>query len=278
MGAPIIAVDDYGNRRMYPLHTVVADEQAVGYEVDRIYSGRRDELNYWTSITANAQRIITWTYDRVRALDYFFLDRFHNLAGITLTYAVSQDNFTTSETVFSVAPPTVTARGNPADTYGVRTGEGAWLKTFPMRPAKYARLTIPAMGAGLRPRIGGLSHGPMLTLGAFTKPYDPDHSLLVVEESTSDTGALGRGRTGRQRRGVITYRFGDLLEYEEAARLHLHGHFGDGRPTWILHDADEGQRAVRAIREMSGLGFPIPTGRATNETQLAWVEYEPKAA
>lgn len=276
MAFPLIAIDDYANGRMYPLHTAVADEEATGYEVHHLSDGLRDELSYFMSQTVNQARTITWTLNRPRAVNFVFLDRFNNLAGVVLTWACSNDNFTTSETILSLAVPSTCMAGSPADYYGVRTEEGAWFKTHDYRVAKYWRLSIAAI-VGKKPQIGGWKFGFAPTIGGFERPLEDHTDSLIVTETQSDYGTIGRGPVTRQRRGSIIYDFADDSEFE-TLRLHFHGHFGDGRQAIICHDQDVGQRTVVGVRSTGQFGLPLPVAYGYRVTQMDWVEDQPLAA
>ena len=181
MSRAAVLVENLFSAIAYPLHVVAADEQATGHEAFRIANGRRSAFDYYESITANAQRIIKITCDRVRSANGCALDRGHNLGGEQVVLEASDDDFATpAQTCFDIILPTTTAPGTLDDALGVRTEEGAWLIRFPQRTALYWRLRIPAMGAGVRPKIVGAWLGNWYA-------FDPDFPVaadaddLIVE-------------------------------------------------------------------------------------------------
>jgi hypothetical protein len=109
-----------------------------------------------------------------------------------------------AETVVSITLPAASAPGSLDDTLGVRTEEGAWVKRFSLRAAKYWRWYVPAMGVGLKPQVVGLYLGLAFAPNYFNRPLDDDGDVLVVTESQSELGWIGRGPQGRQRQGVIS--------------------------------------------------------------------------
>ena len=68
----------------------------------------------------------------------------------------------------------------------------------------------------------------------------------------------------------------DWFEYEEA-RYQLQYAFGRGRPTWIIHDEDQADRAVLADR-VGNTELGLVRERSSNhiypQGQLNWVERE----
>lgn len=272
-GDPCILVENHLSVRQFPLVTLVGNEEATGHEAFRVADGRRSPLDFWTSITTNQEATLTWTNDRVRAWNMVALDRGHNLAGIRVIHEASDDNFATTQTVFDITLPAATAPGSLDDALGVRTEEGAWLKRFPTRSAKYGRLRIPAMGVGLKPQIVGVWAGLTLTPPQLGLPHAPDQDEFTVEETVSQAGWRGRTAPVVVRVGTITLKLTDTFAYE-LARYHLQGHFGRGRATWIIHDDLQADRAVLALRPQGRLGLARDPGWFYPAGQVEWIEHE----
>lgn len=274
MGAPVFLADSLFSKMQYPSHTIVANEAAAGFEAFRVADGRRSPFDYWTPTTANASANVKVTCDRTRAANVIVLDRGHNLAGRQIKLEASDDDFTTTQTVLDLTMPSASAPGALDESLGVRTEEGAWVKRFPARAASYWRLTIPAMGAGLKPKVVGLWLGLSYSPDFLSRPHAPDEDELVVQESESDWGWIGRGETTPRRTGTILLKLTNLFDYD-LARFHLQGLFGRGRPMWIVQDSDVAERAVLAIRPRNRFGFSREPDWFYHQGQIEWTEWEP---
>lgn len=273
MGSPLILVDNLYSVGQYPDHVVSANAEAAGHEAFRLGNGRRSLLDYATPTTANT--IAWWKVrcDRVRAANCVVLDRGHNLAGRSVLLQVSQDDFTTFETIATVTLPAATAPGAIDDPSGVRTEEGAWILRYPLRAGADWRLYVPAV-VDFIPQVVGLYLGLAWAPDYFVRPMDDEGTALIVAETQSETGWVGRGSRTRRRQGVIRYEFRDLFEYEEVARYHLQLH-ADGAPTWLVFDDAAAQRACCAIRTAGFFGVPFPTEYGFRTTDMDWMEHEP---
>jgi hypothetical protein len=274
MSAPqsVISGGNLFSRIIYPNHTVVADEEASGHEAFRIATGRRSlYTNYWESITANAQRTITLTADRVRTANLFALDRGHSLAGKEVILECSDDNFTTTQTVFDIVLPVSTAPGSLDDALGVRTEEGAWLKRFPSRAAKYWRLRIPALGAGLKPKIVGAHLSLSFGFDPY-RPTAPDADELYVEESVSDAGWRGSSAPSTIRADTLKLQFATLFDYDTARDAFQH--FLERRPTWYVPDDSQAQNACCIIRPAGQHGFSRDPDWFYHRANIPFLEHE----
>lgn len=281
MGLPVVLVENFASIRQFSGHTLIGNEEPAGTEAFRAADGRRTPSDYWAPATLNAAATLTITCDRIRTANVVALDRGHNLIGEAFTLQCSDDNANWSPVVDVTELPTVPGGSldapavSVAGVWGVRTEEGAWLCRFPTRAARYWRLSIPAMGAGLRPQLVGwwlgLAYAPL----DLTRPHSPNQSELLVEELTSERGWQGRGAAAIRRLGVLRLKLTNGFEYD-LARYHLEGHFGRQRPMWIVHDDSQAERAVLAIRPTGQLGFELPTSWFYPTAEVGWVEYQPK--
>lgn len=284
MGQPCFLVENFFNRRMFPLHVGTGpnasfgDEEATGAEAFRIANARRWSGDRWMPITANVQHTLTVQCDRVRAANMVALDRGHNLAGEEILLRCSQDGGTTWETCFDVVLPTVVGAGTLDDNLGCRTEEGAWLLRFPSRAAARWQLVIPAMGVGLVPQVVGLWLGyAFAPQDGLRFPVAPDQTQLLLEETISEAGWRGRNAPGLVRTDTLNFKMGaqGLYDYE-LGRYHIQGLFGGGRPMWILYDDEQAHAAVLAIRPGNDtLGFARTPDWFYPQASVPWVEHEP---
>ncbi|HWP38950.1 MAG TPA: hypothetical protein VNL18_15495 [Gemmatimonadales bacterium] len=275
--APYLAVDNIFSVRQYPGHTIAATEEPSGNEAFRVADGRRSSFDYATSTTPNSEWSVTCTADQVRAVTFVALDRGHNLAGKRVIYEVSNDNFTTVETVFDIsALPANPGAGSLDDALGVVTDEGAWLKRVSVRFGLYHRLRIPAMGAGLKPVIVGLWAGTGWAPSVFGLPKQENRARLAGQVSVSEAGWMGAGAMTRQRVGTLHFKLTSLFEYEELRR-HLEENYGRHRPMWIVHDDEEAQRAVLATIPQEFVGLDRRTADwFYGSGEIPWTEHEPR--
>ncbi|HEX6938207.1 MAG TPA: hypothetical protein VF158_02255, partial [Longimicrobiales bacterium] len=85
----------------------------------------------------------------------------------------------------------------------------------------------------------------------------------------------GAGELALPRVGELRIRLEDYLAYDQA-RLHLEGGFGHRRPTWIVYDERQAERAVLAVRTPGRSGFRFDSGWAYRQQDLVWQEHEPR--
>lgn len=273
---PRILAENFFSRSAFPDHVVSASEESAGNEAWRVGTGRRHRLtNRWMPATANAEAWIQVTCDQVRAADMIAIDRGHNLAGRTLELRASDDDFQTYETVATLTVPSGPSGGAGHLDHGVWTDEGAYLCRFPLAAATQWRLVIPAMGAGVRPEIVGLYLGLSYSPGRYLhQPWADEEDELSYIETASDARWVGAGRTSRPRVGELRVRLEDYLAYD-LARYHLVGHFGERRPTWIVYDEAEAERAVLAVRPQGRSGFRFDSEWGYRQADIGWIEHEP---
>ena len=276
MGQPVVLVENFFSGIQYPDHTISAEEEASGHPVERLANGRRSTDDYWTATTTNSSTWVKVQCDRVRAANMLVLDRGHNLAGKTITIECSQDNFTTTHTIKSaITIPASSSPGAVTDTSGVLTEEGAWVIQFDLRAALYWRVTIPAMGSGLKPNIVGLWLGLALTLDWPDLPLDDDADELIVDLTQSDAGWIGNSQAANRRKGGLVLKLNGHAAYD-AVRLMLQGHYGMGRPCWLLHDSEQADRALLVRRPSNDQGFRFDTGWGWRQGTLDYIEHEPR--
>lgn len=274
MSSPVFLAENFYNTHQFVDHTVDAEEEPSGYEAWRVATGRRSGLQYWTPSTANSDTYVDATCDRTRTANMLILDRGHNLAGYDIELRASQDDFTTYETILDITVPSVSTPG--ALTDGVLTEEGAYVKQFDARSYTYWRVFVNAMGAGLQPQIVGLWLGLAWSPDYLEMPSAKDADDLIVEETVSESGWVGRGPATQRRSDTIKLKLSSYDEYDEA-RYHIQGLFGAGYPMWIFHHDDQADQGLCAIRQSgSHLGFARQADWGYEQVQFSYIEHEPK--
>lgn len=279
MGRPVLLAENFFNVRLFPSHTLTANEGEAGHEVDLVGSGRRmKSLNYWTPTTTNAAAYISCACDRVRAADMIAIDRGHNLETEVVRLRVSNDSTFASYTEIA----TVTL---PAATYpysrlssqpGVRTEEGAWLYRFPQHTGKYWRVVFDAMGSGLRPEIVGLHLGLSFRSDyPEVKPFSHGLRELAYEETRSTSAWVGAGQISQRRTKRLHLKLTDRAEYA-SARYHIEELVLRGKPTWYVPDDEEAEKAFFARAVPQTAGFQIESDWSEYQGTFDLAEQEPR--
>lgn len=277
---PAFLVENLGSQIQFPSVVLTGNEELAGHEAYHVANGRRDQAQYWSPITPNNPAYLNYALDRTRACDMVALDRGHNLGGVACSLQCSNDNWTTTETVFTATIPTVAQPGAGLDgANGVTTEEGAWIKRFPVRAALYWRWAIAAMGSNVVPQVVGLWLGKGFYSAAqsdwlFTVPTSPDGGTLQGFEASSEAGWVGRGQQTERREGVIPLKLVSAFNYD-LARYHLQAVFGLGRPMWVVFDDSQAERAFLVIRPQAQFGFRREQLWAFPQALIPYQEHEP---
>jgi hypothetical protein len=269
-----LLVDNFFNPRVYGSHVLSSNENTDNTPL--IGAARRSTYDAWTPSTLNADAWNKSRNDQQRSADMIVIDRGHTSAGKTVKAQLSDDDFTLSiQDAFNGALPTVTAAGMLTDAFGVVTPEGVWLKRFDQRWGHDWRAYYVAMGAGLKPIIPGLWIGQSWSPGLPWRPHSPEKTELVVEETQSDRGHIGRGAATRRKGGVLRFKFGTLLEAEEAD-WHIQ-RIAEGHAFWIIADEDRGDLAFLAVVTRDVIGTQLDPGYYYPTLDLPFVEWSPNA-
>ena len=282
MGQTVFLADNLLNGRIYPLHSITAEEEPAGFEAWRVASGRREGTSYATASTANSDWWLKVVCDRLRAANVLVLDRGHNLDGKAVKLQWSPDNTVWLDIINLTALPsapggTLDAIYGTAGVWGAVTDEGAWIVRFPVTAAVYWRLLIPAMGAGLTPQIPGLWLGRAYETTALTRPIAEGGHQLVGEMAESAAGWLGFDRRTPRREGTFELELPDVFEYE-LLRLHLEGLYGHGRPMWIVWDDEQADDALLAILPPGRIGARREPRWFYHKCTVPYIEHEPLEA
>jgi hypothetical protein len=272
---PVFLCDNVFNPFQYPDVVLTANEEASGFEAERFSTLRRED--HWSPTTYNNDAWLKAAHAQVRAVNTVCL-WVHNLLGETYRFQISNDDFTTTETLIDLTIPSNVGAGDIDDTYGVVTEDFMWMKRMSTRYAKSFRHFVPAMGANQRPELAGLA-GVSYSPNQYDYPYAPSSTEFHVEEQMSDRGVLGRSLPINLRRGEIVLKMRNDFEYE-TARFHLEQRWGRGHPMLIVHNEAQAERAVMAVRTGgSMLGFETdaswPDGNeGRNQGRLSFQEHD----
>lgn len=276
MGRLVLLSENFFNSRLFSDHVVSANAETSGHEAWYVGSARRQrDLNHWTPTTTNAQAWLQVACDRPRAADMIAIDRGHNLGGETVRVQASSNgsSWTTAAVVTLPSQVYPYARLNQAP--GVRTEEGAWLYRFTLHSGKYWRVVFDAMGAGLKPEVVGLYLG-LSFRPAFpvVKPFTHGKRELDYEITKSPYAWAGAGTISQRRRAPIHLKLQDRDEYAQA-RYHIEELALRARPTWVVMDDDEAEKAFLARAEPQTAGFEISGDWSEFQGEFEMPEHEP---
>lgn len=267
-----ILVDNFFNPRIYPTATLSSNENTDLTAL--VGAARRSVHDAWSPTTLNADAWNKARHGDLHAADMIVLDR-TNLTTETVKAQASDDDFTTStQDAFNGALPQYSAAGALTDAFGVLTPEGAWLKRFDLRWAHDWRAYYVAMGAGLKPIVPGLWIGLSWSPGFPWRPHAPTRTELVVEETQSDRGWLGRGQGTNRKSGVLHFKFGTMLE-AEAADWHVQ-QIAAGRPFWVTPDEERGDLSFLAVVPKEVIGTVLEPGYFYPTLDIPYMELNPK--
>lgn len=241
--------DNLYSQRLYPNHTISANEEPTGFEATQVANCRRSSIYRWQASTANADAHLTVRCDQLRSANCLIIDRGHNLAGETVALRGSSDNFSTYRSIFSVTIPSVPGG---AFTNGVPlvTDEGAVIIPFAADAHHDWRVFISAMGAGLVPQIVGLWLGfafiPATTARLSYLPHDDETFTATFEETASPYGWVGESEGANPRTGILKLKHHANDGFEDIVRWQIMGQWAKARyRAWlIMRRTDAPHRAM----------------------------------
>ena len=281
MSKPILLAKNYFNALAYPDNTVSANEETAGAPASRVGRGSRDPANFWTPTTLNAVAWVQVQNDSARTADVIVIDRVHNLGGEGVTLKRSTTGAFAGEetTVFSATIPTTESSDADIDAAnGVLTPEGAWLKRFTGVSDVYWRVEISAMGAGLKPEIGGLYLGEAWSLAQFEDlPFNDETYEVQFPERTLSSLWIGAGEPRSRRVLEMNLRLQSDAEYTEY-RDNILTHYRKRRPMWVVHDPDNNAErgALFVVASGGRVGFMETREWHKRSGIIMGVEHEPK--
>jgi hypothetical protein len=271
MGRPAFLIESVYNPRIHPDHVLDASSTATDKDVRALSAGRRRrDLSGWFADDLNTDAWVESTFDRIRAFDCLWIDRDHNLDGESLSVTLSDDDFTTSQTI---GPLTVPSASQPHSRLEsgliVRTNEGALIWYLGLQAAWAVRVEISAMGTGLRPELAGLALGLLWRpRHAPVKTFDFGNPNLIIDESRTAHAHATSSEVGSFRDGRIHLRLDqdeELTGRYPVEDLYLSA---PGHGAVVIHDDEQAERALFSRAPAGRHGFEIRSG------QWAWPQIE----
>lgn len=249
----ILFVDNLFSPFAYPDLVLTANEEASDHEAEFFSTLRREDA--WSPTTFNNDAWLKATHTQVRGFNTVCL-WVHNLLGEAYKFQISDDDFTTTQTVIDVTIPLYPGTGDIDDALGVVTEDFMWMKRVSTRYAKYFRHYVPAMGANLKPELAGIA--------GVSTAFDRDRGDLVdandfqAEQARSHRGVVGQGEADVSRGGSVPVTFPSLFAYEEF-RFHLQRYDGTATgtpiPGLLIFDEARAEQAVMVRRPVGRMGF-----------------------
>lgn len=272
MGSPALLVDNFFNSRIYAGHTLSAAENST--DAPLVGAGRRSTYDAYQSTTPNLEAWLKSRCSVTRLADMLVVERGHNQAGKTVKVQLSNDDFTLStEDAFNSVTPLTAGTGSLDDALGVRTSEGVFLKRFTPRAGADWRYDVPALGSGIRCLVPGLWIGQCWRPGYADRPFATGMTTLVVDETQSDQGWIGRGKAVRRRQGTLRFSFTTSFDAEQAV-WHL-DQYAAGRRMWIVADDERADEAFLAVIPTDVVGLRLEPGYFYPKLDLPFVEADP---
>lgn len=247
--------------------TLSASSEATGHEV-RYAADYRRERTWWQTATTAANHYVRSDLGagNTAAVDCCFLDRGHNLYGMTVAVQGGDDGVTWVTTPISRAVPAAgTVGGDPATTWAV-TEEGALYAFSALSSARrYWRVIVTDSH---QPVLTGVIVGARTQLLGFSTVWDTDAGTRVQRSETSDSGWRATGRTTSYRRVEIGLQSVGSAEYDGTMRYLRRTLFERDQP-WV-HIQDYGTYPERAwMFQVEGAGWDLPKSRATHAGRIA---------
>ncbi len=278
MGRPRFLSDNLFNPRTYPLHTLDASTTATNKNVLELGSGRRDRaLTGWFASSLNTTAYVECACNRPRAFDLLWIDYDHNLDGESLSVILSDDDFTTTETIGPYTVPSSPSMNAELATGGiVRCDDGSLLWYLGLQVAHDVRVQVAAMGAGLRPEIAGMMLGlSFQPAHQAEKPHDYARPTVVRGDIRTPHAQAVGSEFGSYRQGNIALKM-DSFEEAEVAHYSLQDlYVGAGRGMVVVHDDERAERAVFTFAPDGTAGFETSGNWSYPRIDIPLAESEP---
>lgn len=279
MSTPRFLVENFFDPTQFSGHVVSANEEESGHEAFRVGTNRRSRRNYWTPTTTNSVAWIKVDATESKTADMIAIDRRNNLAGETVALQTSSNDSDWSD-VFSITFPSSFSEPNDLTASpGVLMEDDAWAFYFGDTSARYWRVHVSAMGADLKPEIGGIYLGgswqPDLHLA---RPFDWGRPRIEFQTSRSETAWVSASQVSRRLETEMSFKLKSHAEYDDFARYHIEQLFLSKTPMWVFPDTDRGERGWLAVPKTGVGGFQERDGWGFPQATIPAVEHEPEPA
>lgn len=215
---PLILVDNvYDVVNQYVDGVLSSSGEAANRSVRYIADYRR-ERDYWQAATSAADRYVRVDLGagNTRAVDFVWIDRGHNLWGLSVAVEASDDDFAaTTNTSAAVVPAEGTVGGDPEAGWCV-TEEGALYRLFPAFTARrYHQVRVVSVA---QPIITGIIVGARTQLAGYSRRRDEDAGGRTERSQESDAGYMATDRVYDHRTCTLDLKVIGAAEYDSTIR------------------------------------------------------------
>jgi hypothetical protein len=271
---PLLLVDNvFDAVGLYPGATVDATSEAAGHEAFRVADYRRDRT-YWQAATDIATFRIRTHLTTAVPVDFVFLDRGHNLAGMTVAILGGEDG-TTWPDGFNLTVPSAVG-GTPAPPTMAQTEEGAAWSVFTALPAHHWwAIQFTTVVGGLFPLITGLMLGMRTQLVNFGKTFDEDAGGRTQPSQQSTAGYRGNDPTYAWRTVTLDLDLIGGTEYDSSMRSLRAKLFEKNQP--FVCAMDYGTHPERAwMYTYDGTTWGMPKSKVYRAGRIVGREHMPR--
>lgn len=274
---PLILVDNIFDRiNLFPGAVLASTITAAqGRDVAYLADYRRERSFFQA---ASAAPNIGVTSDigagNTRAIDAIWLDRGHNLWGLTIDITSASDaGFTTGVTITTLTVPAATVvGGDPTSATMCVTEEGALYSLFTAHPARrYFRARVVSSS---QPIITGIILGARVQLLIYSSQLDEDAGGRVEKSQESDAGYLATDRVFAYRTIELQLSLVGATEYDATIRSLRRTLFEKNQPAVVV--MNYGQRPERGwLYQYSGRSWSAATSRVYRSVTIPMREVGP---
>jgi hypothetical protein len=270
---PLLLVDNvFDTVGLYPGGVIDTSSEAVGHEAFRIADYRRDRT-YWQAATDVGTHVLRVHAPAAISPDFVFVDRGHNLAGLTCTIQGSDDG--TAWVVGQTVTIPSAVGGTPAAPTMCQTEEGAaWSLFAALGAHAWWRLLIPASTAFF-PVVTGIMLGARTQLINFGKTFDEDAGGRTQPSQQSTAGYRGNDPTYAWRTVTLDLDLIGATEYDGTMRSLRAKLFEKNQP-WVCA-MDYGTRPERAwMYTLDGTTWGMPKSHVYRAGRIVGREHMPR--
>jgi hypothetical protein len=272
---PLLLIDNVFDIALYPNAVLDATSEAVGHEAFRAADYRRDRTYWQAGTDGGGIHHVRVHLPSAASPDFVFLDRGHNLGGLTVALWGGNDG-TTWPTSQVLTIPTAVG-GSVAGPSMCQTEEGAAYSLFtPLAAHTWWMFEIPA-ATGFFPIVTGLLVGSRTQLLNFGKTFDEDAGGRTQPSQQSTAGYRANDRTYSWRTVTLDLDLIGATEYDGTMRT-LRARLFDLNQPWVCA-MDYGTRPERAwMYTLDGTAWGMPKSRVYRAGRIVGREHMPRLA